>query len=180
MSAAGLSPKVFTMQGLVPRLIKVLKVTQADWFYVPNVRGVILPGSVAGCSSANATVNFVDTIVYGTLVINNTGTAYTATSTTLVVDGGQADATYTRAVPYYLKTGSGEIMEVIADSTPAAATSSLTVRRGCLGTTASATGLADNDNMSVMNCIVLTGSGVGNVTMLVFEMPEDPGSTPFT
>jgi len=179
MAAEAITPKVFTMQGLVPRLIRVLKVTQADWINIPDVRGVLLPSGPGITSSANATANAVDTFAYGNIVINNGSTPYTATTTSLAVDGALAHATNTRLVPYYLKTGSGEVMEVIADSTPEQATSVLTVRRGCLGTTASATGLANNDNMTIMNQIVLAGAVVGNTTMLVFEMPEDPGSRPF-
>ena len=178
MAAAAITPKVFPMQGLVPRLIKIQKITQADWFNIPDVRGVILPSGPGITSSANATANAVDTFAYGNIVINNAGVAYTATTTSIVVDGALADASNGRLVPYYLKTGNGEIMEVIADSLPLTAAGTLTVRRGCLGTTASATGLADNDNLTIMNQIVLAGAVVGFTTLMVFEMPEDPYSKP--
>ena len=57
MAAAAITPKVFPMQGLVPRLIKIQKITQADWFNIPDVRGVILPSGPGITSSANATAN---------------------------------------------------------------------------------------------------------------------------
>jgi len=173
MAAASIAYKSFALQHLVPKVIRFQKATQADWIVLSGVKGVLLPSGPGITSSANATANAVDTFAYGNIVINNAGTAYAATTTSLVVDGALADATRTRLVPYYLKTGSGEIMEVIADSTPEAADGTLTVVRGCLGTTASATGLANNDNMSIMNLIVFAGAVVGNTTLIVFELPQD-------
>jgi len=179
MAAAAIVPKTFRLEHLVPILIRLQKVTQADWINLTGIKGVILPSGPGITSSANATANAVDTFAYGNIVINNGGVAYTATTTSLAVDGALADATTTRQVPYYLKTGSGEIMEVIGDSTPEAADGTLTVRRGCLGTTASATGLANNDNMTIMNQIVMAGAVVGNETLMVFELPNDAGAKIF-
>lgn len=176
MTVADLTTKYdFQVMHLVPNILKVAKVTQADWISYTKYKGVI-PISAFNMSLTNNTgVCAVEAPIYAQMKVNNTGTAYTATSTSVVTDV----APITRLAPYYVFTQGGEIMEVTADATPATAVGTLTVRRGCLGTTASATGLADNDILYIMNMINLSASTLGQTLVLVYPLPNDPGAPLF-
>jgi hypothetical protein len=62
---------------------------------------------------------------------------------------------------------------VVSDTGLKSATSgTLTVIRGCLGTTAAA--IADNEYLHVMNSIVLTGATVGKELLFYMELPRIP------
>jgi hypothetical protein len=161
MTAADLTVYSSRTQGAMPIVAKVTKVTQNDWISFKDVKGVKPPTGVVITTSAHA----LETFTYGILTIDNSGTAYTATDTSIVVKSGTA----TRLPPYYLMTGSGEIMEVTSETLPATAAGTLTVVRGRLGTTASATGLANNNTMVVLNQVFLSSSTVG--VTLVYASP---------
>lgn len=171
MAAASISPKVFRDMHITPLHVKVQKVTQADWIVVTDQKGVLVANATV--TPVGAAANVAETITYGVVDVNNGGTAYDATTTTIAVDGMAADANYPRVVPYYIRTGGGEILEVITDSAPTLAAANLTVKRGCLGTTATATGLANNDRGSILNQIVLAGATVGFAELLLFPLPLD-------
>jgi hypothetical protein len=174
MAAISITPKTGTLQGLVPVYFSFVQLTTLDWINLAGARGFI--GAIGvSTATANATAGALVTFKYGEIVINSS--ALTAASTTLPCDGAGAKGTgLGRIVPYFAKTPTGEIIEVIAESAPDAAASNLTVRRGCLGTTAGA--LADNDNLSIMNQFVVGNAAVGPVSGLAFPMPEDAGSKP--
>ena len=163
--------KQFSTQHLVPLLIGVTTLTTLDWINLTKVKGVILPPSFQIASSTANSAPDVGTVQYG--VALSTAAYADVTTTSIVVDGAAADATTVRAVPFYAKCKSGEIVEVLGDSAPAAATATWTIRRGCLGTTAAA--IADNDYFCIMNQIVIASTRVGFATGMVFEMPNDPG-----
>lgn len=110
---------------------------------------------------------------YPVLVVNNKGVAYTAASTTIAYDGATALSRPTGG--YYVLSTSGEILFVYADSAAAGAAGNLTVRRGCLGTTASLTGLADDDVLYVLSSITLSTNSAGIVNFSYYELPSDPG-----
>ena len=177
MAADAILPKLFNLQFNMVE-VGATKVTQNDWLnlskaglYIKGIAGAIL-------NTCSNSANVAETWTYGTLTINNSGTAYTATDTTIVVGSGlYGTGTNPRVVPYYIRAGSGEILEVTADSLPLTAAGTLTVRRGCLGTTASATGLAHTNVVHVLNQIILTSSTVGPVQGVIFPMPD--AATPF-
>jgi hypothetical protein len=175
MALESSTPVSFRMQHLVPTVIRTQKVTAADCVTIPKTKGIIcMSGFVTPVGSALP--NLVETPTYGTLVVNNTGTAYTTTSTSIVYDGGTCK---NRVTPYYVMTNVGEIMEVTADSGKHTIAGTLTVRRGCLGTTAAAGtvttgGLTDNSHLAVLNSIVL-GATLGYVVLYGLELPNDPG-----
>ena len=110
---------------------------------------------------------------YPTLTVNNGGVAYTAESTTIAYDGATANSRPTGG--YYVLSTSGEILFVYADSGAADVAGNLTVRRGCLGTTASATGLANNDVLYVLCSVTLSTNSTGIVNFSYYELPSDPG-----
>lgn len=175
MAAIALEPTQFPMQGLVPYFIKATTLTTGDWINLEGTRGVFLPASLAITSSTNNEAPDVATVQYGTAL--STAAYATVTTTSIVIDGAGAHATLTRQVPFFVKCKNAEIMEVIADSAPEAATATWTVRRGCYGTTPAA--IADNDHFEILNQLVLSSTRVGFVTGLVFTMPEDPATKPF-
>ena len=115
------------------------------------------------------------TLTYGTAAINNAGTAYTATSTTIVIASGAI----TRVPPYYIETTSGELIYVLSDSAADNAASTLTVQRGCLGTTASATGLANSNTVYIKNIVVFGQATTGYVTFEFTPMPRNTGAKLF-
>ena len=108
----------------------------------------------------------------GTALIDNSGTAYTATSTSLVIKSGAI----TRKAPYYIQTTSGELILVLSDSAPGSAGATLKVVRGCLGTTASLTGLADGNTLYIRNMVVFGAATTGYVGFEFLPMPSDPGA----
>jgi len=168
MTAADLSAVLYKSknQGVMPLNLMVTKVTQNDWIAIAGVRGVWFPVGVVATTAANT----AETFTYGTLAINNAGTAYSATDTSIVVGTVKA----TRKVPYYVLTGGGEIMEVTADSAPTTTAATLTVRRGVLGITASATGLANTNVCHILNQLILTSSAVGTLLIRASPMVGEP------
>jgi hypothetical protein len=164
MAAAEITPKYFNLQGSVPVVGRFLKVTQADWIVLPypgvlNIRGTLYTGA------DEATLSF------GTITVNNKGTAYTATDTAIVGDA----AAITRQTPYYIQTTSGELILVTVDATPATSTATLSgLVRGCLGTTASATGLADDNTVYIRNMVVFGAATTGYVGFVAYPMPREP------
>lgn len=166
-SAADLTTKVdFTLQHLVPDIVMVTKVTQSDWinFVYP---GVIVLNAQVFTSVADTVTNALETITYGS--VKSTAAYATVTTTSIVVDSGAI----TRLPPYYIFNGTtGEFMLVLADSAPGSAGATLTVKRGCLGTTATA--IADNAPLYVMNQIVLGNAAVGKDILLVLPFPSNP------
>jgi hypothetical protein len=175
MAAIAIAPKVWPMQYVDPIQLGVTTLTTGDWINLTGCRGVNLPASVGiACSTANNAPD-VGTCQYG--IALSTAAYATVTTTSIAVDGANADNDNPRIVPFYAKCKSGEIVEVTADSTPKAATSTWTIRRGCLGTTPTA--IADNDYFCICNQIVISSTRVGFATGVLIPMPQDPGSKPF-
>jgi len=157
-------------------VVLVAKAAQGDYFSTTKYPGVV-PINATTMTIVNNTVSSVnDTVTYLGAKVNNAGTAYSATSTSIVIDTVVA----TRLPPYYVLTASGEIMYVDVDSAPTTTAATLTVRRGCLGTTASATGLADNDPLYILNQIAMDSSSVGKEIILVYALPNDPRTPVFS
>jgi hypothetical protein len=169
MAAAAMTCKEFKLQGVSPVFVKFTSVTTLDWINLSEVKG-ILGAILEVASSTNNTAPGACTWEYG--VALSTAAYATVTTTSIVVDGAGANATYTRQVPFYAKCKSGEIILVEGDSAPEAATATWTIRRGCLGTTPTA--IADNDYFEIMNQIVVASTPVGTVTGVVFPMPSEP------
>ena len=165
--SADLTTKVdFTLQHLVPDVVLVTKATQSDWVNL-TYPGVIVLNAFVLTSVADTVNNALETITYGTM--KSTAAYATVTTTSIVVDNGSI----TRLPPYYILNGTtGEVMMVLADSAPGSAGATLTVKRGCLGTTATA--IADNAPLYVMNQIFLGNASVGKVMMLVLTLPSTP------
>jgi hypothetical protein len=170
--SADLTTKVdFTLQHLVLDVVLLTKSAQSDWvnFAYP---GVIVLNAFVLTSVADTVNNALETITYGTM--KSTAAYATVTTTTIVVDSGAI----TRLLPYYILNGtSGEVMQVLADTAPGSAGATLTVKRGCLGTTAAA--IADNAPLYVLNQIVLGNAYVGKVIMTVLPLPSNPDAPLF-
>lgn len=164
---ADLTTKVdLQLMHLVLDVVMVTKATQSDWmnFKYPGV--IVLNGAVF-TSVADTVTNALETITYGTMKAN--GAVATTTGTSIIYD----NASITRLLPYYIFNGTtGEMMLVDADTAVDGAAGTVTVKRGCLGTTAVA--IADNAPLYVMNQIFLGNAAVGKVIMLVIPFPENP------
>ena len=165
--------KKFSVMHLVPLIIKSQVVTASDWTVIDGVKGVIPLGfgmaqSILTSGTENAT--------YGTFHVNGSG-QNTTTNTTFICNAGTITRTTT---PYYVITAGGEIMEVISETDATNATSTLTVVRACLGTTASATGLADTNHIGIMNIIFHGTDLVGPHINVVLPLPDDRNTKLFT
>lgn len=137
-----------------------------DWVVLDGYKGVIpLTGM---CLSVLTSAEEIPT--WGVARIDNGGVAYDATTTSIVCD----ECTITRTgSAFYLITAGGEIMEVLSDATPGTAVGTFTVRRGCLGTTASATGLANNNYLGIMNMVFMGGALAGCHIFVCLPLPND-------
>ena len=78
-----------------------------------------------------------------------------------------------RVPPFYVLTAGGEIMEVLSETDSTNANSTWTVRRGCLGTTASATGLAATNLVGIMNIIFMGANNVGPNLIVALPLSQD-------
>jgi hypothetical protein len=154
-----------SFQHLTERGVTITKANATDF--------VILPHAGASRIVALNVTGAPDPLTgYGTATINNGGTAYSATTTSIVVASAFVDRT-TTGVPYVLRTSSGEYLMVIGDSAPSNAASTLTIIRGAFGSTASATGLANSNTLEFMNILQLsTGTGITNIWYI--PLPADP------
>lgn len=146
-------------------IARVVKAAQNDVIVLPYP-GVIPLAAVLPTGGA-------ETTTYPTLTVNNSGDAYDGDSATIAYDG--ATASTRPSGGYYVLTASGEILFVTADSGYDGAAGNLTVRRGCLGTTASGTGLADGNTLYVLCGLTLASATTGPVTVVYKALPEDPG-----
>ena len=155
---------------LVPIFIKGQKSSgAADWMVVNGYKGIIPLYGVAQSVAASG----AEAITYGAATITVAGTA---TSTSHAV----TSATITRTgEPFYILTAGGEIIEVTNDSAPTNASSTWTLRRGCLGTTATATGMANTNVVAIMNIIFLSAALVGPTLIAALPLPNDAGSQMF-
>jgi hypothetical protein len=121
-------------------------------------------------------------MTFGAVTINNKGTAYTAADTTIAVDTIAPYLVGPRTPPYYLMVGTSagfEIMEVLADSLPTAAASTLTVKRGVLGTTPLAAYVADDIVGTLLNIVIMTDTEIGNTLIYGIPLPDDSGAPVF-
>ena len=121
-----------------------------DWLVLKT------PGIIAPLLTGDTGAVMVQT--YGTLSVHNNGTAYTATSTSIVYNEASPASTTRLKNGFYVQHATtGEIMWVFNDSGYTVDTGTLTVYRGALGTTA---GLCANDAvLNVLNVIV-TGTDI--------------------
>ena len=149
----------------VPHMVvSLIKAATSDWITLDNYKGMLVT-SVHGFSIAANLRDHVPT--YGVATITATETA---TSTEIVV----GTATVTRVVPFYVMTAGGEVMEVISETDSTNATSTWTVRRGCLGTTATATGLAATNVVAILNMLILPANCLGNTVITGIPLPNEP------
>ncbi len=169
MAAAEITPKYYNKQTTIPVVGRFLKAAQSDWIVLPypgveRMRGNLYTGAAE------------TTFTYGTATINNGGAAYTASTKQLVL----ASAKITRRAPYYIQTTSGELIFVYVDSDTTSAAPTVECIRGCLGTTASATGIANGNTIYIKNIVVFGQSSTGYTDFSFMPMPWEPKGSEFT
>ena len=162
----------YNMLHEAPLFFNFVKVTQSDWVYMKGFKGVV---PVTGMNkAATSGANTMDvTFTYGTVTFAAGGAA-TATSlaaTVATISRGQTSSPFYVQLPSQTAGVPGEIMEVTNDSAPTAATSTFTVKRGCLGTTAQI--IAAGDVGAIMNILFFGGSGVGTTICAVIPLPNE-------
>jgi hypothetical protein len=167
MAAAEITENKANIMHIVPIIVKAQVTTAGDWVVLDEFKGVIpLTGMCQSILTSGE-----ETLTYGVARVDNGGVAYGTTDTSLVFD----ECTITRTgKPFYIITAGAEIIEVMTDATPATAVGTFTVRRGCFGTTATATGLANNNYVGIMNMLFLGTDLVGPHIFLVIPLPDDP------
>lgn len=156
-------------QHAIPVWVLAQRAAAGDWIVLDGYKGVLPLGAI-GQSIAASLADDIPT--WGVATVTPT---CTATTTSFAV----GTATVTRVPPYYVVTAGGEILEVISETAADNATSTWTVRRGCLGTTASATGLAATNVVGIMNILFMPANNVGPNIMLVQPLPNDPAARIF-
>jgi len=164
MAAAEITPKYHNKQTAIPVIGRFLKAAQSDWIVLPYP-GVIKFLATWYTGAAETTISF------GTATISNAGTAYTATTKSIVL----SSAKITRKPPFYIQTTSGELIYVYVDSDVTSATPTWELIRGCMGTTASATGLANGNTVYIKNMVILGQSTTTQYADFSFyPMPFEP------
>jgi len=170
MTRSEVTEKKFQRMPGIDVIAKVNQAEQYDWMILSEYKGVsLLSARLIAGGAAN--------VVRGQLAVNNTGDAYSATSSSIVYDCEGLTA-YT-AIPrptgnFYIQTISGEIIEVY-DSSSTTSTGTLTVvKRGCFGTTPSAIGVANNNALYVLNTFLLGDNQAIPIEMLIKPLPNDP------
>jgi hypothetical protein len=167
MTAAQQTLTTEQIQHQIFRVAFTKKVNAADWVFLADT-GAFNPT----CSNITGAL---DTFAYGTAAAaanSTTGTAV-ASATGNKLNVTSANTNRIAGQPFYLfDNNTGEMMLVIGDSAPTNATSTFTVIRGCLGTTASAS-LSASDTLYIMNCLVLV-TGTGYETITYIPMPSEP------
>jgi hypothetical protein len=161
MTAAAIAKTVFNYNGNIPVIFSFVKANTADWVVFGDYTGVI------DCRGTLYTGADEASLTYGTA---SGPTSFTATQTTLAV----TSATITRVPPYYIMDAlTKEIMMVLSETAAGSSSSTLTVKRGVLGTTASANSGA-NDTLYIMNIIVFGAATSGFISGHFLPMPEQP------
>ncbi len=144
---------------------RAAKAVQYDWIVLP-FKGVLPLMATLATGAA-------EPFTYATLTVDNGGTPYDEKSLSIVYDGATAGTR--TAKDYYIRTSSGEILLVGEDSAPGGAAGTLTIKqRGCLGTTPSATGLANGDTLYILQTLTLTAATTGIVDLVYIPLPDDP------
>ena len=175
MTAAEITEKEYAENGWIKHTGRFLKAAQSDWVVFAGLATDHVLG-VINCRGTLYTGADEATLTYGTAAINNSGTAYTATTTSIVIASG----TITRVPPYYIQTTSGEIIMVLEETAADNAASTLTIKRGCLGTTASATGLAHSNTIYLKQIVIFGASTTGYVDFEYTPMPNMPDTGLFS
>jgi len=158
----------------IVRIARFTKTAQLDGAYFKNETGVIPVTQIVTSNATQGATSASNNWSYHSALVNNGSTAYTATSTQIVIDSYSGT---TRASGNYFiyNPTTGEYMFVVKDSAPTAGGATLDVIRGCLGTSASTA--ANDTYLIVMNALYLPTTFVGVTQLFYIPMPSDPKAT---
>jgi len=165
---AAITETTFNACGDMPVWIHGNVATSGDFVLL----GSAYPGTVDLHGTQFPKDNVSEALVWAHAKIVASAAVATTTGTSVAYDGATANQR-TSGNYYILNNTSGEIMYVEVDDGYDDTSGTLTVRRGALGTTAVAVG--DNDEFSVLNCIVITaGTAAGRFAGRFVPLPNDP------
>lgn len=165
--AAAITEKTFANVGEVTQYVSGTIATTGDWVLLDGFAGTFdLQGRQF--PTDNAAEELVWT--YARLVAK--GAVADTTTQTITYDGATANQRESGGY-YIINDTSKEVMYVEVDDGYDSTTGDLTVQRGALGSTAVAVG--DNDEFSILQCIVITAStAVGGFVAKFTPLPTDP------
>lgn len=172
MSASLTTNSKFPLTAYSETVFSFVSDDSGDWV-VLAVPGIICP---VMCDNTGTAM----TVDYGTMHVLNAGAAYSATSTSIVYDNGSPGSCQRLPGGYYIETTSGELIYVLKDSGYTADGGTLTVVRGCLGTTASATGVANTNVLQVKNVIVTAADVDARIVLRGVVLPNEYKAQLFT
>lgn len=144
------------------------KVTQSDWTLLDCA------GTLA--FTARHVNGSLETPTYPTVTADEAVDGFTAAETAIAYDGATANTRPSGG--YYVRNGTaGEILYVYSDSGYTGASGTLTVRRGCLGTTAAA--IANDATLYILSTIILGSATTGPALITYLPLPDDPATQIF-
>lgn len=174
MAAGAITETSFNILGEGTVLVYGKVATTGDWVVLDSV----YPGTMGVMSGTQFPLdNPSEQIVPSFAKLIASAAVASTTTETFTYDGATGDQR-TSGGYYIISDTSGEIMYVVSDSGYTTTTGTLVVKRGALGTTA--VNIGDNDQFSVLNCIIITTATAVGPFMLEFRsLPADYGTAPF-
>lgn len=150
------------------KMASLTKATQSDWTIL-DCAGTLM-------FSTRLVTGALETPTYPTLTSDEAVDGFTAAETAIVYDGATANTRPSGG--YYVRVGTtGEILYVYTDSGYNAASGTLTVRRGCLGTTAAA--IPNDTTLYILSTIILGSVTTGQALITYLPLPDDPATQIF-
>lgn len=165
--------KTAALVGYPTTITAAAKAAQNDFIMFTDNAGV-LPLSVTIMNNGSLASAPETSWVYNTCQVATTIAATVTTlATKTIVGSSHTDGDY-----YMYNPNTGEMIYVVSDAMATTdVTGTLTIIRGCLGTTAAA--LTANEYLMVMNSIKLTGAVAGVAFVQYNELPRLPKASVF-
>lgn len=149
------------------------KATKADAVTFPEEAGIIPISMLIHTTGASGiTSSASEGWSYCTVAVSEGVAGVTDTT---IAYASAAPGAERRASGYYVRSPNGEIMYVLADSGYSSTSGTLTVKRGCLGTTPAS--IVHSTYLEVLCSLHLYGEGTGTEWIVYMPLPKDPNAT---
>jgi hypothetical protein len=149
------------------------KATKADAVTFPEEAGIVPINLLIHTTGASGiTSSASEGWSYGTVAVSEGVAGVTDTS---IAYATAAPGSERRESGYYVRTPNGEFMYVLNDSGYSSTSGTLTVIRGCLGTTPAS--IVHSTYLEVMCTLHLYGEGTGQEWIVYMPLPKDPKAT---
>ena len=161
-----------TIAGYPIKTCVAAKAAQNDTVLLPAPGGIPISVMVVNNGSAASAEEYGWKLNTVCAAEPSAGT-FTATDTAIEYDGATA-STRPSGGYFVMNATTGEVMFVSADSGYDGTSGTLTVIRGCLGTTAST--IANNEYLAILGSLYLPINLAGKAVIVYLELPQDPKS----